>query len=48
MPVLISALTFSAAHLVLLASGVDTMFIVRIFVHMAGNLMGLVSLIIGH
>ena len=70
LPVLISALTFSAAHLVLLASGVDTMFIIRvlvftfvlgliagyyqekhdnhifaIFVHMAGNLMGLVSVI---
>lgn len=70
LPVLLSALTFSAAHLVLLASGVDTMFIVRvlvftfvlgliagyyqekydnhifaIFVHMAGNLMGLVSVI---
>ncbi len=70
LPVLISALTFSAAHLVLLASGIDAMFIIRvlvftfvlgliagyyqekhdnhifaIFVHMAGNLMGLVSVI---
>ena len=70
LPVLISALAFSAAHLVLLASGVDTMFIIRIlvftfvlgliagyyqekhdnhifaiFVHMAGNLMGLVSVL---
>ena len=70
LPVLISALTFSAAHLILLASGVDTMFIIRILVftfvlglvagyyhekhdnhifailvHMAGNLMGLVSVI---
>ena len=70
LPVLISALTFSAAHLVLLASGVDTMFIIRvlvftfvlgliagyyqekhdnhifaILVHMAGNLMGLVSVV---
>ena len=70
LPVLISALTFSAAHLILLASGVDTMFIIRILVftfvlgliagyyqekhdnhifailvHMAGNLMGLISVI---
>lgn len=70
LPVLIGALAFSAAHLVLLASGVDTMFIIRvlvftfvlgliagyyqekhdnhifaILVHMAGNLMGLVSVI---
>ena len=71
LPVLISALTFSAAHLILLASGVDIMFIIRvliftfvlgliagyyqekhdnhifaILVHMAGNLMGLISVII--
>lgn len=71
LPVLLSALAFSAAHLILLASGVGTMFIVRvlvftfvlgliagyyqekhdnhifaILVHMAGNLMGLVSVIL--
>ena len=70
MPVLIAALTFSLAHLILLASGVGALFIIRILiftfalglvagyyqekhdnhifailVHMAGNLMGLISLI---
>jgi membrane protease YdiL (CAAX protease family) len=71
LPVLISALAFSAAHLVLIASGVGALFIVRvliftfvlgliagyyhekhdnhifaILVHMSGNLMGLVSVIL--
>ena len=71
LPVLISALAFSLAHLILLASGVGTWFIIRILiftfalglvagyyqekhdnhifailVHMAGNLMGLISLVV--
>lgn len=71
LPVLIGALTFSLAHLILLASGAGTLFIVRILVftfvlgliagyyqekhdnnafailvHMAGNLMGLISVAI--
>ena len=71
LPVLIGALTFSLAHLILLASGVGTWFIIRILiftfalglvagyyqekhdnhifailVHMAGNLMGLISLVV--
>lgn len=71
LPVLIGALTFSLAHLILLASGAGTLFIIRILVftfvlglvagyyqekhdnnafailvHMAGNLMGLISVAI--
>ena len=71
LPVLIGALTFSLAHLILLTSGVGTLFIIRILiftfflgliagyyqekhdnnifailVHMAGNLMGLISVAI--
>lgn len=69
LPVLIGALAFSLAHLILLASGVGMLFVIRILiftfvlgliagyyqekhdnnifailVHMAGNLMGLISL----
>lgn len=68
LPVLISALAFSLAHLILIVSGVGILFLVRILVftfalgliasyyqekhnnhifailvHMAGNLMGLIS-----
>ena len=71
LPVLIGALTFSLAHLILLTSGVGALFIIRILiftfvlgliagyyqekhdnnlfailVHMAGNLMGLISVAI--
>lgn len=71
LPVIISALAFAAAHLILIASGVSALFIVRILVftfvlgliagyyqekhdnhafaiivHMSGNLMGLISVMI--
>lgn len=71
LPVLISALAFSLAHLILVVSGVGVLFMVRILVftfvlglfagyyqekynnhifailvHMAGNMMGLISAII--
>lgn len=70
LPVLVSAITFSLAHLILLVSGVEALFMIRmlvftfalgliagyyqekydnhafaIIVHMAGNLMGLVSIL---
>ena len=71
LPVIISALAFAAAHLILIASGVSALFVVRIFiftfvlgliagyyqekhdnhafaiiVHMSGNMLGLISVII--
>ena len=70
LPVLVSAVAFSLAHLILLVSGVEALFMIRmlvftfalgliagyyqekydnhafaIIVHMAGNLMGLVSIL---
>lgn len=71
LPVLVSAIAFSLAHLILLVSGVEALFVIRmlvftfalgliagyyqekydnhafaIIVHMSGNLMGLVSILI--